>query len=125
MVADIVLAAERKLPTLPPANRNATTALFSVYVDLLSEHDIDIDSDRRISKLLFLIGSLKYGNTLRTSFDAVMGRMGITTIIDGDDDDDDGDDDDGDDSNNNNKNNNPSPDSPRHTFSSRSTSDHH
>ena len=118
-VYSIVLAAERKLPTLPPANRNATTALFGVYVDLLSELDIDVDSDRRISKLLFLIGSLKYGNTLRTSFDAVMGRMGITTIIDGDDDDDDGDDDDGDESNNN-KNNHPSPDSPRHTFSSRS-----
>lgn len=130
-VYSIVLAAERKLPTLPRANRNATTALFSVYVDLLSEVDIDPDSDRKISKLLFLIGSLKYGNTLRTSFDAVMGRMGITTIIDGDDDDDNDDDggggggggDNGRGNNNNYDNNdfeNPTLNSPRITFSSRS-----
>lgn len=77
--------AEAILSELSPSSRLPTLALFKAYDEILPEHGMDPDDDQHISKLVFLIGSVRSTNSLTGKFKILMTRMGITLHITRDD----------------------------------------
>ncbi|ORY63977.1 Sfi1 spindle body protein-domain-containing protein [Pseudomassariella vexata] len=79
---DIVTQADIILPNLPANSRLPTNALFQAYNEVLPDRGIDPEHDQHLSKLVFKIGGMRTGITLKDKFDALLAKMNITVEYD-------------------------------------------
>ncbi|KAI0484637.1 hypothetical protein GGR56DRAFT_614707 [Xylariaceae sp. FL0804] len=78
--AEVILNEELSIDARLP-----THALFLAYDEVINARGIARSNEDHISRLVFMVGGVKTESTIKGKFNAVMKRMNISVVTDGDD----------------------------------------